>query len=157
MSRLDAIHNTGYLYPNMTTTTPAAETTTTKTLSEWIADLRKIRDGKDQINAALSDLNKLERETEIGLLAAMEAAGLGKPGDKASSADGTAIRQQKWRAKYDPAKWPDFFKWCAEHDRSDLIQRRTSDAKLMEIQDQGQPFPPGVEMEPYTDLLFRRS
>lgn len=127
------------------------------TTSYWIARLRQVRDRKDEANEVLKRINAEEREIENGLLAAMDAAGLNNPGDKVSTSEGTAIRQQKWRAKYEPEKWGDFFRWCAEHDRADLIQRRTSDGKLLELMDEGAAFPPGVTMEAFTDLLFRRS
>lgn len=125
--------------------------------SVWIQTLRTIRDRKDELTAQLKDLNEAERDAEKNLLDSMAAAGFSKPGDKVSTEYGTAIRQEKWRAKYDPEKWPEFFKWCAENDRTDLIQRRTADARILELQDKGLPMPPGVELEPYTDLLFRRS
>jgi hypothetical protein len=127
------------------------------TPSDWIATLRRIRDQKDAINAQLKDIGEQEDEAERGLLDAMAAAGFDSPGDKVSTEFGTAIRQEKWRAKYDPERWGEFFKWCAENDRTDLIQRRTADARILELQDKGLPMPPGVEMEPFTALLFRRA
>lgn len=132
-------------------------TDTTPSLSDLLARFRDIKDAKDEVNARLKDLNKREGEMESAILAAMESAGFVKSGDKVSSAAGTATRQTKWRAKYDPEKWPDIVKWCAENNRTDLVQRRLSDTRIMEIVDLGQPLPDGIEPESYTDLSFRRS
>lgn len=127
--------------------------TTPPSLGELVKELREIKDRKDGINAELSGLNKREDEIEYAIMDTLTAAGLAK----ATTDDGTVSKQTKWRAKYAPEKWADIFKWAAAKDRTDLIQRRTSDAKIMELVDAGEALPDGLTVESYEQIAFRRS
>lgn len=141
----------------MDTMTTPADAFPSHTISDLLAMLRAAKDEKDELNAGLKDANRRESELERAIIARMESQGLTKHGDKVSSAAGTFTRQTKWRAKYTPEKWPAIVAWCAANDRTDLIQRRTADSRIMELVDQGAPLPDGIEPESYTDCLFRRS
>jgi hypothetical protein len=129
------------------------ETQTTPSLGELVAELRSIKDRKDGLNAELSGLNKREDEIEYAIMDTLTAAGLAK----ATTDAGTVSKSTKWRAKYDPEKWADIFKWAAARDRTDLIQRRTSDAKIMELVDAGEALPDGLTVESFEQISFRRS
>lgn len=121
-----------------------------------LASLAEIRNEKERLNGLLSAESKKEVDVERKILDAMDSCGLTADGQKVGSAFGTATRQTKWRAVYDPEKWPEVVKWCAENGRTDLIQRRLSDARVMEIVDRGETLPDGITPQSYTDLLFRR-
>lgn len=143
--------------PRMLCYRVAMSTTTEPTISDLLAALRTVKDRKDAVNETLKQLNEWEQKHELAILAAMEQQGLTKHGDKVSSESGTFVRQTKWRAKYAPEKWPGIMAWCVANDRTDLIQRRTADSRVMELVDKGLPLPDGIEPESYTDCLFRRS
>ena len=58
---------------------------------------------------------------------------------------------------YDPEKFENIFKWCADEDRYDFIQRRMSSAKIREFVDSGGALPEGLTLAPLTKVAFRRS
>lgn len=122
-----------------------------------LASLREIRDQKDAINAQLKKLNEREAEAERAILDAMTAAGLTAPGQAVKAACGSATRHVKWRAAYDPERWPQVVEWCCNQGRTDLIQRRLTDAKIMELVDSGTTLPEGMTVQPFEELYFRRS
>lgn len=125
----------------------------TRTIADMLADLRAVKDRKDELNAALKEANQQESEFEGEILAALEISGV----DKASlNGAGTASRVTKWRAVYEPDKWQDLVKWCAENNRTDIVQRRLADSRLLEMMDAGKELPVGVTMKPYSELSFRR-
>ncbi len=126
-------------------------------VSSLLEAMREIKDEKDRVNQHLKRINEAEEKLERDILDAMTSLGFVEAGDKVSSACGTATRQVKWRAKYEPDKWPEIVKWMAEQGRTDLVQRRLSDAKIMELVDLGQPLPDGLGVESFEQLSFRRA
>lgn len=125
----------------------------TRTIADMLADLRAVKDRKDELNAALKEENQKESEFEGEILAALEASGVDKASLKGA---GTAARVVKWRAAYEPEQWDALVKWCAENNRTDLVQRRLADSRLLEMMDQGKELPAGVTMKPYPEVSFRR-
>ena len=125
----------------------------TKTIGELLADFRKAQDHKDDCDAQLKRAREACDVLELRIRLAMEAAGM----DKTSAAGITASVVEKWRAKYEPAKWGDLVRWAAANGYDYLIQRRLTDSKVMELVDNGVELPEGLSVESYKDLTFRRS
>lgn len=126
------------------------------TMAELIAEKRRIKDAADVLNAQLADLKEKEGVVDWGLMAAMKDQGLDHDGAKCAGPGGTATWRMKPRAKYEPDKWPSIFKWCAENGYEYLIQRRTSDAKILDLIDNGVALPDGLGIEFYPQVDFRR-
>ena len=129
-----------------TTTEPA-------TLGQLLAEFRKAQDHKDDCDAALKRAREACDNLEYRIREAMEAAGT----EKTSAHGVTASIVTKWRAKYDPAHWGDLVKWAASNGYDYLIQRRLTDTKVMELVDKGVELHPGLSVESYKDINFRRS
>lgn len=126
-----------------------------------IADLLAIKvellRQKDETDAQLSSIKESMEKVDHDILEAMSAAGMTKDGAKVAEHGLTVTRRTKWRAKYDPEKWADIFKWAAENGKEYLIHRRLSDAKVMELVDEGVQLPDGLTTEAFPSLDFRRS
>jgi len=129
------------------------ESMTTLSAGEICARHKSLLDQKDALNAQLKELNKQIEASESEAMELLTAHGL----DKVSGAGITLYTREKWRAKYDPELWGELVKWAASSGRTDLIQRRLSDAKVLEYVDSGADVPPGLSVEAYTALEFRRS
>lgn len=130
--------------------------TPTQTAAFHISTLRSISDEIDAHNDALKDLGKRWDETERLLMASMDAQGLTESGAKVSTDQGTATRGVKWFVQYEPEKWPTIVAWAVENGRTDFIQRRTSDAKILEAIDSGASLPEGITVGSKEVLNFRR-
>jgi hypothetical protein len=124
----------------------------TKTIGGLLAKLRKAQDSKDELNAALNLINKEIGDVERDLLDVMKESGQVKAADNFISVS----LGQKWRATYDPAKWPGIVKWAVETGNDHIIQRRMTDTKVMELVDTGVELPDGLGVESFPDLSFRR-
>jgi len=124
----------------------------TSNIDEALTELRSIVDQSDALNEQLADLSKRKREIENGLIAFSDDSGL-----TSFATEGLAIAvRAKERAKYDPEKWDDLMKWAAENDKTYVVQRRLSDAKILEMVANGEPLPDGLSIEPYSQVSYRR-
>lgn len=126
-------------------------------LSELLTAFRAEKDVQDILNADLAASRKRADELEQSILAEMERNGFDSDGSKFSDGGMTVTRRTKWRAKYDPALWPQIVAWANESGNSHIIQRRLSDKPVMELIDCGVALPEGLSAESYVDLDFRRS
>lgn len=122
------------------------------TLSQLLAELRGVKDRKDQLNAQLSAEKKLEAAVKVAIRRRMAEQGMEKDGEKISGSGITVILRDKMRAVYDPSRWPEFVKWCTEHDYTHLIQRRITDSRVVELIDAGIALPEFLKVETYPDL-----
>jgi len=125
----------------------------TLSAGEICARHKSLIDAKDELNAKLKAINEQIDASESEAREYLTAQGL----DKVSGAGITLYTREKWRAKYDPELWGQLVKWAASSGRTDLIQRRLSDAKVMEYIDSGATVPEGLSVESFIALEFRRS
>jgi len=128
-------------------------TETPTTAGELCTRHRTLLDRKDELNAELKQINELLADNEAAVRAMLEREGV----DKISGNGITLFTKQKWRARYEPELWASLVEWASKSGRTDLIQRRLSDAKVMEYIDSGAEVPQGLSVEPYTSIEFRRS
>lgn len=133
------------------------EATTTDRIADLLDEYKCLLDRKDELNAQVSTVVKSIDDIEHRIRSAMEVAGQTNDGDKVSAAGITVTMRQKWRAKYAPEHWSDVVRWAVEQGFDHIVQRRLSDAKVMELVDNGVTLPKGLNVEQYTDLDFRRS
>lgn len=124
-------------------------------IDELAIQLRSVIDQMDETNAVLKELRKRKDSLLFGIQCAMEDAGI----DSAKSNDaGLALTiREDLVAEYNPEKFEEIFKWCAEHNRYDFIQRRMSSAKIKEFVESGGGLPEGLTLSPITKVAFRRS
>lgn len=117
------------------------------------ARFKELQDRKDELQAQLKEVNKdiEEAEHQIGEYMAAESL------DKLSANGITLYYKDKARARYEPEKWGELVAWAVRVGRTDLVQRRLSDAKVLELMDSGQEMPDGLTVEFYKSLEFRRS
>lgn len=127
--------------------------TQTENTTELLAELRGIKDERDTLNQELSKLAERESRIERELLAFHEATGLSSlsGGGLSVSFDPDALR-----AKYDPDQWSGIVRWAVEHGHDYIVQRRLSDAKIVELAAGGTELPAGLTLESYTKLSIRR-
>lgn len=131
----------------------AAKPGATARLADLVAE-------RDKIDEALSDLDHragLLREArgkiDAEIFGIMDAQGVdvvGVPGRR------VAI-ETVWRAKYDPAKWPDVVRWAIERGYDHIVQRRLSDRKVMELVDANVPLPDGLSVESFREVRYRKA
>ena len=128
-----------------------------QSVSELLASRKALINLKDKAADELSKIGGQIEDVDRALMGAMKDLGMTKDGAKVSEHGLTATMRTKWRAKYEPDQWPAIFKWAAESGRDYLIHRRLSDAKVMELVDEGVSLPDGLTTEAYPSLDFRRS
>lgn len=129
----------------MTETQPNTET--------LLAELRSLSDQIDELEKQKKTLEERWDEIEHDLLAFHKTTGLGSisGGGMSISFDDAAMR-----ARYDPDKFAEVMKWAAENDCTYIIQRRFSDAKVLELVDAGVALPDGLNLENYCKVSIRR-
>ncbi len=117
-----------------------------------LTELRSIVDQSDALNDQLSALSERKREIERGLIAFSEDSGL-----TSFATEGMSITvKEKTRAKYDPERWEELVGWAVANDKTYLIQRRLTDAKVVDMVDNGEPLPEGLSLEPFAQVIYRR-
>ena len=127
------------------------------TIPELAAEYRSLWDELDIIEQQKKELASKMADIERRISEAMHLAGKVNDGDADTVAGVMRIAvRQKWRAQYDPEKWSDIVKWCADNGHDYLIQRRLTDSKVMDLVDNGVSLPDGLTVQPFTDLDFRR-
>lgn len=77
--------------------------------------------------------------------------------DKATACGLTASVLTKDRAKYDPAEWPNIVKWAVETGNDHIIQRRMTDAKVVELVRNGVALPWGLGVESYKEVRITKA
>ena len=124
-------------------------------IDELTISLRAILDQLDETNAVLKDLRYKKEGLLFQLQQAMEE--LGVDSIKNNEAGLSLSIKEELVADYDPEKFENIFKWCADQDRYDFIQRRMSSAKIREFVESGGGLPEGLTLSPITKVAFRRS
>lgn len=118
--------------------------------------LQQFREKRDALDVAEQNAKAARAEVhalEAQILERLEALDV-----ESVAAEGLNVKRvEKWRAKYDPARWSEIVSWAVDNGFDYLVQRRLNDAKIMELIDQGIRLPDGLSVECYSDLSFRRS
>jgi len=118
--------------------------------------LQQFREKRDALDVAEQAAKAARAEVhalETQILDTLEALDI-----ESVAAEGLNVKRvEKWRAKYDPARWSEIVSWAVANGFDYLVQRRLNDAKIMELIDQGIRLPDGLSVECYSDLSFRRS
>jgi hypothetical protein len=124
-------------------------------IDDLAIQLRSIIDQMDETNAVLKDLRKQKDDLLFQVQRIMEEVGI----DSAKSKDAglSLTLKEDLVANYDPEKFEEIFKWCANQNRYDFIQRRMSSAKIKEFVESGGGLPEGLTLSPITKVGFRRS
>lgn len=68
---------------------------------------------------------------------------------------GTVTVKEKLRAAYDPEKWHDIVKWAWDTNNAHIVQRRLTDAKVVELIENDIELPEGLRLDPYTAVSIR--
>lgn len=127
-----------------------AEKTTPTTL---LAELRGVIDQREELAKQDRTLAQRKEQIERALLAYHNDTGLDSLSGAGLSVsfDGDAMR-----AAYDPEKWKDIVRWAVESGNDFIVQRRLTDAKVIDLVKNGVELPPGLTLENYTKLSVRR-
>lgn len=126
-------------------------------LNDLLDSFRAEKDKQDELNAQLAASRKLSEELEHAIMDAMKNSGLDADGSKVSHNGMTVTLRHKFRAAYDPEKWPSILQWAVATHNEHVIQRRLSDKPVLELMDNGDALPDGLTVTTYDDLDFRRS
>lgn len=131
-------------------------------ISELAACIAKLRGEKDRCDAELSVIKGKIDETEFKMRSAMEAQGF----EEGASVKMCGLRftlRTKMRGACEPDKWLNVLKFAANGIVVDgklvvyhnLIHRRMTDSVLVDMAENGIPWPEGVRMEPVKMLEIR--
>jgi len=127
--------------------------TSTRTIGDLIGRYADLDAQIDQLTAEAEPLRAEREECKAAIKAAMDEAGT----DKAAAAGLSVSIVQKDRAAYDPAEWPSIVRWAIETGNDHIVQRRLTDAKVLELVRNGVALPWGLTIEPYRDLRITRA
>lgn len=122
-------------------------------INDVLANFRLCRDLADKVSNLDKMLSQRRDQLEGRLLAYHKDTGL-----QSLSGAGLTVSfdPAAFRAKYDPAKWSDVVKWAVETGNDFIVQRRLSDAKVVELFDGGVALPDGLSLENYVKVSIRR-
>lgn len=132
----------------MTTTQP------TTSVDAMLARLRTLIDANEELDRQKKELSDERQQIERDLMAFHKTTGLEK---FAGSGMAVTIDPKALRATYVPDRWPDIVKWAVDSGHGYIVQRRLSDAKVVDLFDQGVPLPDGLSLEGYTKISVRRT
>ena len=122
-------------------------------INETCELFRQIRDEIDEVEGRLKVLKQELHTQEAKILEHLSSNGI----DSIKAAGVTFTVKEKFRATYDPELWPTIMDWATGCGFQHIIQRRLSDAKVLELIDAGVALPEGLTVQSYKDLAFRRS
>lgn len=121
-------------------------------LGELLELKATLHDKKDELNAELSGVNKRLDEVDADIVHAMRDSGQTRAANERVS----VTMGQKWRAGYDPDKWPAIMEALISSGYGHVVQRRLTDAKVIEMFENGIPLPDGLTLEPFPELSHKR-
>lgn len=136
---------------HMTTTTEPP--TPTANISDLLAELRSVIDERERLSEQDSRLSKRKSAIEFELLGIHAATGLES---LSGNGMGVTFKDDAMRARYAPEQWNAIAKWAAETGNMHIIQRRLSDAKIVDLVMEGVQLPEGLTLETYTSISTRR-
>lgn len=121
-------------------------------IGELLAMKFNLHDRKDELNADLSAVNKSIADVDAALMKQLRESGQ----TKASDDRVTVSVKTGWRAKYDPEQWPAIMEELVKSGHGHIIQRRLTDAKVVEMAENGVALPAGLSLESFDNLSFKR-
>jgi hypothetical protein len=129
------------------------ETTAKLDLNPLLTELRSIIDQREQLARQDKELSERRSAIERQLLDFHHSSGLDSlsGGGLGVGFDPTALR-----AKYEPEQWNNIAQWAVATHNEHIIQRRLSDAKIVELIDSGVELPAGLSVEQYVKISIRR-
>jgi hypothetical protein len=127
--------------------------TATAPITDTLAELRQVIDAREELARQDKELSARKQALEKQLMAFHDATGL-----ETCAGAGLTCRfdPSAMRCRYEPERWESIVKWAVETGNVHVIQRRTSDAKVIELVENGTPLPEGLTLESYTNLSVRR-
>jgi hypothetical protein len=125
----------------------------TRTMQNVLGELREVIDERERLATADRELSKRREALERELLAFHEDSGLDSLAGAGLSVSFDAAAM---RAKYEPERWADIVRWAVTTGHDHIIQRRLTDAKVLDLIENGVELPPGLTVENYTKLSVRR-
>lgn len=122
-------------------------------VSVLLAELRGLIDERERLAEEDRRLSKRKSEIESSLLSFHDASGL-----EQMAGAGLTVRfdPAATRVRYDPEKWDSVVAWAVQTKNFQIIQRRTSDAKVMSLIEEGVALPEGLSIETFTGISVRR-
>lgn len=126
---------------------------TAPSIGDLIANYSVLDTMLDELEERAKQLRIKREAVKLAIKINLDLGGV----DKASAHGLTVSIREKWRAKYDPEKWPGVVAWAIGEGHAQIVQRRLTDAAVMELVDNGVPLPDGLSVEPYKDLDVRRT
>jgi hypothetical protein len=122
-------------------------------IGDLLKSLDQLRSEKDEISYKLRGVQAQLDDVEADILSNLRDSGLAR----VSSDRLTVSITDKFRATYDPAKWPNIIRELVESGNEHLVQRRLTDAKVVELIESGGPIPDGLSVESYQQLSIRQN
>lgn len=124
-----------------------------ETPDELLTRLRNVMDEQDTTNQRLAELRADRDSIEAKLLDLHKTT---KLTTFANDALTVSVAPNTMRVGYEPEKWDGIVKFFVEAGRTDLVQRRLSEGKILELLDSGAPLPDGLKFDGYTKISVRR-
>jgi hypothetical protein len=131
----------------------AQASTARPNINATLARLKAVIDEREQLAAKDRTLSEERARLEAELLGFHGSTGLNSLSGAGLSVsfDDTAVR-----VRCEPSRWADIVKWAVSTGNDHVIQRRLTDAKVIELIENGTPLPEGLSVESYTKLSVRR-
>lgn len=134
-------------------TTTTTEQATDANIGEILLELRKIKDERDELSQRDGALATREESIKRTLIGFHEQTGLTQ---LANHGLVVSFDPNKLRTKYEPAKWDAIMKWAIDNGFGYIVQRRLTDAKVIDLIQQGVALPDGLTTEAFTYVSIRR-
>jgi hypothetical protein len=122
-------------------------------ITDVLAELRSVIDQREELSKQDRELSHRRTELERQLMGFHEQTGL-----ENCAGAGLTVRfnPAAMRCRYEPERWNEILKWAVDTGNLHIIQRRTSDTKVIELVTNGVALPEGLTLETYTDISIRR-
>lgn len=119
-----------------------------------LRDLKAIREKRAELDRARKDMWPQHEAIVAKLVELHQQTGNDKISIKGVLSVG--FDDGAMRAKYDPEKWPSIVKWAGETGNEHVIQRRITDAKILDLVKNGVALPDGLSLEAFTKVSIRK-
>jgi hypothetical protein len=124
-----------------------------QTPDELLSELRSVMDEQDETNKRLSDLRVRRDAIEARLIDLHKVTKLTTFANDVLTVN---VAPDTMRVGYDPDRWDSIVKFFVDAGRIDVVQRRLSESKILELLDSGAELPDGLKFDGYTKISVRR-
>lgn len=124
-----------------------------ETPDELLTRLRNVMDEQDTTNQRLSELRAERDAIEAKLLDLHKTTKLTTFANDVLTVN---VAPNTIRVGYEPEQWESIVKFFVDAGRIDVVQRRLSESKVLELLDSGAELPPGLKFDGYTKISVRR-